>query len=66
MDDRITIGDFALMAQEAAVKYPGARVVSVGTGRKGDLWYYGLFLKADGQEIRVEIPAYRAREVDGK
>ena len=64
MDDRITVGDFALMAQEAAAKYPGARVASVGVGRKGDYWYYGLFLVADGQEIRFEIPAYKAKEVE--
>ena len=63
MDDRITIGDFALMAQEAAAKYPGAKVASVGTGRKGDLWYYGLFLVTGGQEVRIEIPAYREKEV---
>lgn len=59
MDERITIGDFALKVQEAAAKFPGARVASVGTGRKGDLWYYGLLLVADGQEVRIEIPAYR-------
>ena len=64
MDDRITIGDFALAAQVAATKYPGAKVVSVGTGSKGDLWYYGLFLKVDGQEVRFEIPAYREKEAE--
>ena len=63
MDDRITIGDFALMVQEAATKYPGARVASVGTGRSGDHWYYGLFLVTGGQEVRVEIPAYKGKEI---
>lgn len=59
MDYRITIGDFALAVEEAAMKYPGAKVASVGTGSKGGIWHYGLFLMAENGEVRVEIPAYK-------
>lgn len=59
MDECISIGDFALAVHEAAVKYPGAVVASVGTGRKDDHWYHVIILGGDRREIRVEIPAYK-------
>lgn len=59
MDCRITIGDFALAAEEAVMKYPGAKVVSVGTGSKGGIWYYGLFLATENGEVRLEIPTHK-------
>lgn len=59
MDERISIGDFALAVHEAAVKNPGAVVTSVGTGKKDGYWYHAILLREDRREIRVEIPAYK-------
>lgn len=59
MNECISIGDFALAVHEAAVKYPGAVVTSMGTGKKDDCWYHAILLRGDSREIRVEIPAYK-------
>ena len=45
MENNISIERFASMVLDASMKYPKAKVVSVGSGRSGDRWYYGLFLK---------------------
>lgn len=58
MENNISIERFASMALDASLKYPKAKVVSIGSGRSGDHWYYGLFLKVGDEEIRVEISAY--------
>mgnify|MGYP003371920184 FL=1 len=58
MENNISIERFASMVLDASMKYPKAKVASIGSGRSGDHWYYGLFLKVGDEEIRVEIPAY--------
>ena len=52
----VSIEHFAREAVKAAAAVPGAEVVSVGVGCKNGNWYFGLFLKKDGAEIRYVIP----------
>ena len=52
----VSVEYFAQEVAKAAVAFPGAEVVSVGMGSKDGRWYFGLFLKKDGEEIRYMIP----------
>ena len=56
----VSIERFAKEAAKAATAVPGAEVVSIGMGCKNGKWYFGLFLKKDGAEIRYMIPELEA------
>lgn len=58
----VSIERFAQEAAKAAATVPGAEVVSAGMGLKNGQWYFGLFLKKDGAEIRYVIPELEGAE----
>jgi len=53
----ISIERYAQKVQEAAKKYPGAKITSVGFGAVDRQWVYFLFMKKGEVEIKVTIPA---------
>ena len=56
--NRISLSKFVDLAELAEMKYPNAKLVSVGYGCADNTWYYALLLDVDGTEIRYEIPMY--------
>lgn len=42
MENNISIERFASMVLDASMKYPKAKVASIGSGRSGDHWYYDI------------------------
>ena len=56
--NRISLSKFVYLAEQAEMKYPNAKLVSVGHGCSDSTWYYALFLNVNGTEIRYEIPMY--------
>ena len=61
--NNIKIDELALKVQEAATKFPGSEVLSIGIGSRHDCWVYCIFLDVDGKEIRYEIPMQNETEV---
>lgn len=58
MDERISLVEFKKFIEQAQYQFPTAKVMSVGTGIENGHWYYAVFLKYEGKEIKFKIPCY--------
>ncbi len=62
MEERIDINEFIGHIKRAKMKYPNAKVMSVGTGSREYGWCFVIFLKYNGEEIGIDIPIYKKSE----